>query len=106
MSKVVAVGERDSIIGFKAVGVELESVKSSSEVDAVLKRLSQDASVGLILITETIAEGCFDAISSFRDESPVVILIVPSHLPSKHISMQEMKRDIEKAVGIDMLSKS
>lgn len=106
MSKVVAVGERDLIIGFKAVGVELAPVKSSSEVDAVLKKLSQDASVGLILITETIAEGCLDVISSFRDESPVVVLIVPSHLPSKHISMLEMKRDVEKAVGIDMLSKS
>ncbi|MGR3309610.1 MAG: V-type ATP synthase subunit F [Candidatus Brocadiales bacterium] len=106
MFKVVAVGEKDLIIGFKAVGVELVPVKSPSEVDVVLEKLSQDTSVGLILITETIAEECLDVISSFRDESPVVILIVPSHLPTKHISMLEMKRDIEKAVGVDMLSKS
>lgn len=106
MFKVVAVGEKDLIIGFKAVGVELAPVKSPSEVDVVLEKLSQDASVGLILITETIAEECLDVISSFREESPVVILIVPSHLPTKHISMLEMKRDIEKAVGVDMLTKS
>ncbi|HHT9125851.1 MAG TPA: V-type ATP synthase subunit F [Candidatus Brocadiia bacterium] len=99
-------GERDLIIGFKAVGVELVSVKSPSEVGAVLKKLSQDASVGLILITETVAEGCLDVISSFREESAAVILIVPSHLPTKHISMLEIKRNIEKAVGVDMLSKS
>lgn len=105
MSKIVAVGERDLIIGFKAVGVELSPVKSPSEVNAVLKKLSQDTSVGLILITETIAEGCLDVISSFRNESSVVILIAPSHLPTKHISMIEMKRNIEKAVGVDMLSK-
>ena len=106
MSKVAAVGERDLIIGFKTVGVELTPVKSPAEVGAALTKLSQDASIGLILITETIAEGCLDDITSFREESPVVVLIVPSHLPSKHISMLEMKRDIEKAVGIDMLSKS
>lgn len=106
MSKVVAVGERDLIIGFKTVGVELTPVKSPSEVGAALSKLSQDTSVGLILITETIAEGCLDVITSFRDENPVVVLIVPSHLPTKQISMLEMKRDIEKAVGIDMLSRS
>ncbi len=106
MSKVVAVGEKDLIIGFKAVGVEIVPVKSPSEVGVVLKKLSQDASIGLILITETIAEGCLDVISSFREGSPAVILIVPSHLPTKHISMLEMKHNIEKAVGIDMLTKS
>lgn len=106
MYKIVAVGERDLIVGFKAVGVELAPVKSSSEVGMVLKKLSQDASIGLILITETIAEGCLDVISNFRDESPIVILTIPSHFPTKHISMLEMKRDIEKAVGVDMLSKA
>lgn len=105
MSKIVAIGERDLIIGFKAVGVELEPVKTPSEVEAVLAKLSQDPSTGLILISETIAEGCLDVISDFRNKSPVVVLIIPSHLPTKHISMLELKREIEKAVGVDMLSK-
>lgn len=109
--KIVAVGEKELIIGFRGVGVDLMPVQSAAEVEPVLRRLSQhtiDTEVALILITESIAQGCLDVLSRFQEKGPqekgqTALLIIPSHQGSSHISMEEMRRSIERAVGISLL---
>lgn len=101
--RIVAVGERDSIIGFKGVGVEILPVRSGSELEPILKRVTADPTVALILMTEPVAEPCLDLISQYREKTDAVLLIIPSHQGSRQISFQEMKRLIERAVGVNIL---
>lgn len=101
--KIVAVGEKELIAGFRSVGLELIPVQSAPDVEPILRRLSLDPEVALILMTESIAQECLDAISRFREKSLIVLLVIPSHQGSSHIGMVEMRRSIERAVGTNLL---
>lgn len=103
--RIAAIGEKDLIIGFSCLGVDLIPVQSKMDTETALRRISQERDLALVLITETAAELCRDMIPDLREKSPAVILIIPSHEGSRGISMTEMRRGIERAVGINILDK-
>lgn len=103
MFKIIAVGEEALIMGFRGIGAELINVDSSKELDDVLERLVSDTTISLIMITETIAKDCMEKITNFRDRSSAIILLIPAHTGSLNLSLEEMRLDVEKAAGIDLL---
>jgi len=105
MSKAIAVGEKHLILGFKAVGFEIVPLEDSSKLMQELVNLSTDPEIGLVFVTESIAGENPKAIEEFRQRCPAVLTIIPTHEGSKHISFQEMKRAVERSVGIDILGK-
>jgi V/A-type H+/Na+-transporting ATPase subunit F len=103
MFKMVVVGEEDLIMGFRVIGAELINVGSSKELDDVLKRLCSDTTISLIMITETIAKGCMEKINEFREKNSAIVLLIPAHTGSLNLGLQEMRLDVERAAGIDLL---
>ena len=103
MFKIVAVGEEELIMGFRGIGAELINIDSSKELDDVLERLVSDTTISLIMITETIAKDCMEKITNFRDRSSAIVLLIPAHTGSLNLSLEEMRLDVEKAAGIDLL---
>ncbi len=103
MFKIAAVGEEELILGFRGIGAELINVDSSKELDDVLERLVSNTTISLIMITETIAKGCMEKITNFRDKSSAIVLLIPAHTGSLNLSLEEMRLDVEKAAGIDLL---
>ncbi len=103
MSKIVAVGEEDLILGFRGIGAELINVDSSKELDDVLERLVSDTTISLIMITETVVQDCMEKISKLRERSSAIVLLIPAHTGSLNLSLEEMRLDVEKAAGIDLL---
>ncbi|MFQ5965250.1 MAG: V-type ATP synthase subunit F [Candidatus Scalinduaceae bacterium] len=103
MFKIVVVGEEELILGFRGIDAELINVDSSEELNGVLERLVHDTTISLIMITETMAEDCLEKISNFRERSSAILLLIPAHTGSLNLSLQEMRLDVEKAAGIDLL---
>jgi len=105
MSKGVAVGEKHLILGFKGVGFEIVPIDDSTKLMHELNTLSRDPEIGLVLITESMAKDAPGAIEEFRVRSSAVLTIIPTHEGSKHLSFQEVRRSVERSLGIDLLGK-
>ncbi len=103
MFKIVAVGEEEFIMGFRAIGAELICINSSEELEDVLEKLNQDTTISLLLITETIARDCMEIITGYRERSSAILLLIPVHTGNLNLSLKEMQLDVEKAAGIDLL---
>ncbi|NQT18329.1 MAG: hypothetical protein HQ592_01400 [Planctomycetes bacterium] len=107
MAEIVAIGEKDQIIGFRGVGVRIAPVKNNEEFAGALKEASRDAEVEIILTPESFAEGENAAlIRDARKNTMKVIIVIPDHHGSKGLALMEMKEDVERALGVDMISKS
>ncbi len=106
MSEIVAIGEKDQIIGFQGVGVRIAPVKNHEEFAEALGKASRNAEVEIILIPETFAEeeGA-QLIRDARAMTTKVILVIPDHHGSKGLALTEMKEDVERALGVDMITK-
>ena len=105
MSRAVAIGERGLILGFKGAGIEVLPAEDTDGFKRVLGQISRQADVALVLVTETMAEAAPEALRDFRETSTAILTTIPTHKGSNHFSFKEMRRAIERSIGVDMLGK-
>ena len=105
MSKAVMFGEKPLILGFKGVGFEIIPVENSAQLLAELGRLSRDTEIGVVLITESMARDVLKPIAEFRENSPAIVTVIPTHGNSEHVGFEEMRKLVERSLGFDMLGK-
>ena len=106
MSKIVIIGEKKDILPYQSIGVEIEPVKTIADTVAILREIVQNPSVIIILITENMAEQCLDTITELRSKTAKAITIVPTEQGSRHTSLTELNKEISRAVGMDILTKT
>lgn len=105
MLKIVIIGEKNDILPYQSIGVEIEPVKTTADTVSVLRKTAQNPQVAIILITENMAEQCLDTITELRNKTAKAITIVPTQQGSRQTSMIELSKEIGRAVGMDILSK-
>lgn len=105
MHKIAVMGDKDSILGFKAIGFDIFSIGSKEESANLLKRLVEEG-YALIYITEDAASEITNEISLYRNSYFPAIILIPGNKGSLGIGMKSVKESIEKAVGADILSQN
>ena len=103
MSKIVIIGEREDVLPYQSIGVEIEPVKTVAETVSALRKTAQNTQVAIILITENMAEQCLDTIAEIRNKTARATTIIPTEQGSRHTSTMELNKEIARAVGIDIL---
>ncbi len=104
MSKrnIAVIGDQSSILGFKALGVEVFTPSDSLEVRKTIERLARKE-YGVIFITEQLAVDVQDTIAQYDDQYIPAIIPIPSNQGSLRIGMNRIDENMEKAVGINLL---
>lgn len=104
MYKIGVVGERDAVIAFLALGITVNAVDDSSEAMKAVDSMARDG-YGIIFITETIAKDIKETIDRYKSEMVPAIILIPGSQGSLGIGLKAIKDNVEKAVGVDILSK-
>jgi V/A-type H+-transporting ATPase subunit F len=102
MHKIGIVGNKDSILGFKALGVRVFPADESEDVENTLKNMIQD-DFSLIYVTEKAAQKAEKLIQSYRESVLPIIIPVPDHSGSLGMGMRSLKETTIKAIGADIL---
>ena len=105
MSKIVIIGEKEHILPYQSIGVDIESVKTTAATVSILREITQNPQVAIILITENMAEQCLDTIAELRNKTARAITIIPTEQGSRQTSLTELNKEIARAVGMDILAK-
>lgn len=102
MYKVAVVGDKDSVLAFKALGVDVYPVIEASEARKVIDRLARDK-YGIIFITEQAAQEIPETIDRYNRIMTPAVILIPSNQGTLDIGMQRIKDNVEKAVGSNIL---
>ena len=100
--KMGAVGERDAVLCFKAIGMQVIATSNAEETTKALFRLTQDG-IRVIFITEKAAQEASEAISRYKMQSDVAVIPIPGSQGSTGYAMAKLKENVEKAIGADIL---
>ncbi len=101
--KIAVIGDRDTVTGFRLVGVsECAVPKSTAETRDLLYQYFRDPTMGLILITEPLATEVEDAIVELSQSPVPVILLVPDRDGATGAYEAVLRDLIRRAVGIDI----
>lgn len=100
--KIAVIGDENSIFAFKSVGVDVFGTENEFEARDYVKKLARER-YGVIFITEDIAERLDDLLAKYKNKTYPAIIPIPKSGKSSGYSMQGLKRDMEKAIGTDIL---
>lgn len=100
--KTAIVGDGDSIMVFKAAGVDSFPATDAKTARELLRKVAREYSV--IFLTEELAKELSEFLKRF-DEAPYpVVLTIPSKNGSTGYGAEEIRRAGERALGVDLFS--
>lgn len=102
-SKIVVIGDRDTVTGFQMVGAKECAIPSTpDETRAALTRYFRDPDTGLIIITEPLAKPIEDTLMELSEAPVPVILLIPDRQGSTGAYEDVLQELIRRAVGIEI----
>ena len=100
--KIAALGDRDSVIGFRALGLDVFPAETLDEAKATLHRLAKE-DYAIVYLTEGYARSMGPEIARYKDAVTPAVILIPGKEGSLGIGMAAVKDAVERAVGADIL---
>lgn len=98
--KMAIIGDGDSVLVFKAGGVDAFPVSNKEEAKDLLNKLSKTYQV--IFITDVIAKEIDETVKKYNTFAYPIIISVPSKSGSNGYGEDLLKKSMEKALGVDI----
>lgn len=103
-SKIAVIGEKESVLGFKAVGFDVHEVTDPREAEDIIDRLYTQ-NYGIIFITEQTLAPIASVLDKYKDRELPAIIPIPGRQGTMGLGISNVKKSVERAVGADILFK-
>lgn len=104
MLKIAVIGGRDTVMGFKALGLETWPATDSAEAGRILRSLTREHDdYAIIYIEENFAAQLQAEIDRFKDSPTPAIILIPGREGSMGLGQSALKAAVERAVGTNIL---
>ena len=100
--QIAVVGDWESVMGFRALGLNTYPVTDAEEARETVRRLAKEE-CAVIYLTETLAKQLDDVLVRYKDALRPAIILIPGREGSLGIGQSNIQRAIERAVGADIL---
>ena len=95
-AEIAMIGDRDSVLLAKAAGLAVFDETDAEKASKLIHRLAREG-CKVIFLTEPVYAACGEAVSKYRYES------FPDSKGSSGVAMAQIKSNVEKAIGADIL---
>lgn len=100
--KIAVIGDKESVLGYRAVGFHtFESTGPAEDRELIYRLAAQD--FGIIFITEQALAPVIDVLERYKDEKVPAIIPIPSKDGTLGLGVKNVKSSVERAVGADIL---
>lgn len=108
MLKIAVMGGRETVMGFKALGLDVFPVEDTAEAKETLRHLTKETKEGedsyaIIYVEETVAVELEREINKFKDKPTPAIILIPGREGSLGLAQRALSAAVERAVGSDIL---
>lgn len=103
MYKIAAVGDRDSVLGFASIGIDVFPCDEPKEGYSLLKKICKE-DYAVIFITEDLAAGIGQKqLEKFYSQPLPALTLIPGAHGATGEGMRAVSRFVEQAVGSNIL---
>ncbi|CDZ74336.1 V-type ATP synthase subunit F [Peptoniphilus sp. ING2-D1G] len=102
MYKVAVVGDKDSILAFRALGIDAKVAYEAEEARKIVDGLAKE-NYGVIFITEQLASLIKETVDRYDGRVIPAIILIPSNKGSMNIGLDNISSYVEKAIGSNIL---
>ncbi len=102
MYRMAVLGDKDSIYGYAALGMEVCPVSDEAQAARKLRELAE-GDYAVIYITEALAERVKGEIERYREQMLPAIILIPGVYGNTGAGIANVKKSVEQAVGSDII---
>ena len=106
MYKIAVIGGPDTVIGFKALGLDTFPVREAAEARKIFKditRPDQPDEYAIIYLEENLAEALKADIDRFKDSPSPAVILIPGKDGSLGLGQSALQAAVERAVVVNIL---
>ena len=104
-AKIAAFGEKDIMLIFKAIGIEVFPVSKTSRFEEQLEKLISEE-YAVIFITETVALQANSVIKKYMNRTLPSIVVIPGLGKKENYAIDILRQAIVKALGVDLFAEN
>ena len=98
---IAVIGDRESVMLFRALGVETGAAETAEEVSRAIRRLAREG-CAVICLTEELARLVPEELSRYQARTLPAIIPIPGSKGSDGFGREQIQKNIYKAVGMDL----
>ena len=102
MSKVGIIGDKDSIMGFLALGIDIFPAYTPEEIKKTIHSLAEKE-YAIIYITAQASLLAGESLAKYKDFELPAIIVIPGIGGSMGLGMNEVRESAKRAIGADIL---
>ena len=102
MHKIAVIGDKNSVLGFSAVGLNVFAVETPEEAKAALHSAA-GSEFAIIYITESVLKDIPEDVQMYQDSRIPAVIPIPGMDGSLGIGILGVRKSVERAVGADIL---
>lgn len=100
MHKIAVLGSRETVMGFKALGLEVFPVESGEEAKKTFKTITHSGdSFAIIYVEENLAADLETEINKVKDMPTPAVILIPGRSGSLGLGQKALAAAVERAVG-------
>ncbi len=101
MYKIAVVGDKESIFGFSAIGMDIYPAYEEEEIKKLIPKLKEE-NYDIIYITENVSQKAEKYLEKLQTNKIPAIVTIPSNTGSLKYGETRIKEMVQKAVGIEI----
>lgn len=108
MYKIATIGDKDTVLSFKALGIDIYIVEDFDSDEILNQKLKAtidhlaSRKYGIIFLTEEYAIKAEETLRRYKNEILPMITLIPSNKGSLNIGIEKINENIEKAIGTNI----
>lgn len=104
MYKIAVIGGADTVMGFKALGLETYPVGSGDEARRVVHQLTSDCEdYAIIYVEENLSVSLSAEFEKFKNSARPALIVIPGREGSSGQSLAALHEAVKRAIGADIL---
>ncbi len=101
MYKIAVVGDKESIFGFSAIGMDIYSAYEEEDIKNIIPKLIEE-NYAIIYITENVSIKAEEYLEKFNKRDIPAIVTIPNNTENLHYGEKRIKDMVQKSVGIEI----
>lgn len=104
MLKIAVLGDRQTVVGFKALGLAVFPVSNEEEAKRTFRKITRpEEEYAIIYVEESFAEALSREIDRFKDSPNPAVILIPGKEGSLGLGLSALNAAVERAVGSNIV---
>ena len=105
MYRIAIIGDRESVLGFMALGFSVFEAENAAAAGETLHRLADTGEYAVIFLVENYAADLTNDLARYKNTPLPAVTVIPGKAGTTGYGMAAIKSAVERAVGADILFK-